>query len=333
MAEKHTFSSLGKHEAIRRLFEGTPYSPDGGSVYEVQPRTRVVSASRVLLEGVDFNLVYFPLKHLGHKAVTAVSAKLFASLAAPRLLDVTLALSSKLDFAQVQEIWSGVVCAAREYGYTSLRLDLQPSVNGLGVFVAASGELSELTYRRCPKAQSKDLLCVSGPLGAAYMGFRLLEKEKKRFEKDGDEGSEELEKYKMLVGAYLHPELPSGILAAVEDSGIYPCGGVCVDNGLADAVIRLSRTMGLGAKVYTERLPFEGGTFDLAKELDIDPISASMNGGEDYRLLFAVPIMKAEKFRKDFQTFDVIGHLALPEVGCCLVTPEGVELPLRAQGY
>jgi thiamine-monophosphate kinase len=119
----------------------------------------------------------------------------------------------------------------------------------------------------------------------------------------------------------------------MEDAEIMPSHGYLVTRGLADAVKRLVRDSGLGAKVYVDKLPFAGKTFDLGKELNIDPISAALNGGEDYRLLFTIPIGKHDKFRHDFQTFDIIGHLAKPEVGAVVVTPDGVELPMKAQGW
>ena len=137
----------------------------------------------------------------------------------------------------------------------------------------------------------------------------------------------------MLVGSYLKPEVPAGALAALEEAQVYPSAGVLVSHGLSDAVRRLARATGLGAKVYADKIPFEGNSFSLGKELDIDPVSAAMNGGDDFRLLYVIPILQAEKFRRDFQSFDIIGHLAQGDVGAVLVTPEGVELPLRAQGW
>jgi thiamine-monophosphate kinase len=119
----------------------------------------------------------------------------------------------------------------------------------------------------------------------------------------------------------------------MEEAEIIPSYGYLVTRGLADAVKRLVRDSGLGAKIYVDKLPFAGKTFELGKELDIDPISAALNGGEDYRMLFTIPIGKHEKFRHDFQTFDIIGHLAKPEVGASVVTPDGVELPMKAQGW
>ncbi len=161
--------------------------------------------------------------------------------------------------------------------------------------------------------------------------MRILEKGRADYEKTGKQP--DLETYKMLVGAYLKPELGDGIVARLETEEIYPSAGVFVSRGLSDAVKRISRQTGLGAKVYADRIPFEGNSFAAGRELDIDPVSAAMNGGEDCRLLFVVPILAMEKFRRDFQTFDIIGHLAQPEAGTVLVTPDGVELPLRAQGW
>ena len=142
-----------------------------------------------------------------------------------------------------------------------------------------------------------------------------------------------LEKYKLLVGDYLRPVLDAAIPKLMADAGFYPSLGVCVDKGLSDAVKRVSRQSGFGAKIYLDRIPFGGGLFEAAKELDIDAASTALNGGEDWRILFVLPIEQFEKFRHDFQTWQVIGHLALPEAGASLVMPDGVELPLRAQGW
>ena len=169
MEEK--FADLGLQEALRRLYDGTPFKPF------------VPAAHIAMQEGVDFNLVYFPLKHLGHKAVTAVTGELYSQLRHPETLSVVLGVSSKLDYPQIEELWSGITAAAKEYGYKDTSLDLQPSENGLCISVAASGELHNLTNVSRPKPQSKDLLCVSGRLGAAYLGMRVMERELERFDK------------------------------------------------------------------------------------------------------------------------------------------------------
>lgn len=333
MAEE-TFSDLGRIEAIAKLYEGTPYKPFQSSRFETSGKSFISSHSRTFIEGIDFDLVYFPLKHLGYKCVTAVTGELYAEMSHPRTMDVRLGISAKLDFKHIKDIWEGIVTAAREHGFGQVSLDLLPSPNGLTISVSAAGETSLLMAKRRPAAKSMDLICISSNLGAAYLGFQVLEREKRNFEKSGDlKAQPKLDDYKNMVGAYLKPQINPQIIKQLEDTEIMPSYGYLVSRGLADSVKRLVRDSGLGAKIYVDKLPFAGKTFDLGKELNIDPISAAFNGGEDYRLLFTIPIGKHDKFRHDFQTFDVIGHLAKPEVGAVIVTPDGVELPMKAQGW
>ena len=328
------FSDLGRVEAIARLYEGTPFKPFNTGCFETSGKCYITSHARTFIEGIDFDLTYFPLKHLGYKCMIAVTGELYADFAHPRTADVRVGISAKLDFGHIKELWEGIVAAAREHGYKNVSLDLLPSPNGLTVSVSSVGETSQLMAKRRPAAKSMDLICVSDNLGAAYLGFQVLEREKRRFQENGDAHAQpDLDSYKNLVGSYLKPQINPQIIKLMEDAEIMPSHGYLVTRGLADAVKRLVRDSGLGAKVYVDKLPFAGKTFDLGKELNIDPISAALNGGEDYRLLFTIPIGKHDKFRHDFQTFDIIGHLAKPEVGAVVVTPDGVELPMKAQGW
>ncbi len=325
------FSDIGKIQAIEELYGLSAYHPVASAAFDASDKARVSSASRLFVEGIDFNLIYFPLKHLGYKCVVAVTGELYASLAHPKTLSVTLGVSAKLDFERVKELWMGITVAAKEHGYESLQLDLQPSGNGLYVSLCAVGETSRLTFKRRPQAKSMDLVCVSGPLGAAYLGLQVLEKGRRDFEKTGQQP--DMAPYKMLIGDYLRPELEASLVGRLEDVEIYPSYAYCVSRGLSDALKRLQRDSGLGVKVYADKIPFEGNSFQTGKELDIDPISAAFNGGDDFRLLLVIPSAYFEKFRREFQTFDVIGHLAQSEVGAVMVTPEGVEFPVQAQGW
>ena len=316
-----TFADLGRIAAIQELFEGTGYKPFGEPLcFQADEKSAVVTAGKSLLEGVDFNLEYFPLKHLGYKSVVAATGELYAALATPKTLSVALGVSAKLDFEQIKELWTGVVYAAKEHSYASLSLELQPSKNGLSISLSATGAAPAGTERS--KAQSMDLVCVSGRLGAAFLGQQVLEHK-----------ASELEKYKMMLAAYLKPELDAQLPEQLRNAGIVPSFGYFVNRGLADAVLRLNRDSGLGVKIYADKIPFEGNSFSLGKEMNIDPISAAMNGGDDYVVLYVVPSARFEAFSKEFKTFEVIGHLARPEVGAVLVSPDGLEHPVSAPGW
>lgn len=330
----NTFDDYGKVQAIDLLFKDSGFRREDGNGFEPAAGSLVRTASRVFVEGIDFDLTYFPLKHLGYKSVVAVVGELYAGLSHPRTLNVRLGVSAKLDFGHIKDLWLGITTAAKEHGVKALDLDLVPSPNGLFISVSATGEELKLTRGRTVKARSMDLVCVSGSLGAAFLGQQILEREKKVFSQTKDDSVQpQLEKYKMLVGSYLKPELNASVVERLEEAQIYPSNGFLVSQGLSDAVKRLERESGLGVKIYADKIPFEGNSFASGKELDIDPISAAMNGGEDFRLLFTIPILSAERFRRDFQTFDIIGHLAQPEVGSVLVSPDGLEHPILAQGW
>lgn len=312
------FSELGRVGAIRELFKGSGFKAfEEPCTFDVG-KGRVVLASKLFLEGIDFNLKYFPFVHLGYKCVAIVSGELYSKMARSRSLSIVIGVSSKLDYEEISQLWNGMTAAAREHGYSHVSLELNPSLTGLSISVSATG----VSEANPGQAKSKDLICVTGRLGAAYLGEQVLEK---KFDSIGQ--------YKMMVGACLKPEISPDFVDRMEKCEIIPSWACLVEKGLSDAVLRLSRDTSLGAKIYADKIPFEGNSFSLSKELGIDPVSAAMNGGDDNVLMFVIPIECAEKFRHDFQTFEIIGHMALPEVGAVLVTPEGVELPLRSQGW
>ena len=333
--EKKNFSDIGKIEAIKLLFEESPFKQADGTSYLCGEKGGVIrTASKLWLEGIDFDLTYFPLKHLGYKSVVGTVGEIYASLARPQSISVRLGISAKLDLPQVSELWNGICTAAEEHHIKRADLDLVPSRNGLTISIVISGITSPEVTENRKSASSKDLICISGNVGASFLGMSLLEQEKKKFEKAGElTGQPDLEKYKMLVASYLKPEIDPDIVSQLGDSGIIPPYGYLVNRGLADAARRLNRDSGLGVKLYTDKIPFEGNSFEAGKKLNIDPVSAALKGGDDYRLMFVIPMSAYETFRHDFQTFSIIGHLAQPEVGTVLVTHEGVELPVHAQGW
>ena len=320
-------SDIGKQAALDRLFEGSgfinrPALPAGGSG---------CAAHKLLLEGCDFDLVYTPLKHLGYKAVLCVLGELYAALHQPDGLSVVLGLSKRFCYEDVAALWEGMLAACREHGVKQLGLELVPSVNGLCISLAATGVQEQKVLEQRPTVKSMDLICLSGHVGAAYMGLHVLEREKVAFTGTGEQP--DLSPYKAVLASYLSPEIKADMLSRFVEAEVIPSCGYFLTRGLGEAVIRLTRDTGLGAKIYLEKIPISSQTFAMAEEIDMDVVTAAMNGGDDYKFLFVIPLDKHEAFRKEFHDFEIIGHLAQPDVGPVLVTPEGAELPIHAQGY
>lgn len=316
-----TFKELGTAGAIRKLYENSGFEPCTNPYFKTS-NGYAVTASRLLMEGMDFDLTFVPFKHLGFKAVVQVTGELFSNLATPKVLKISIGVSSKLDYAEVSQIWDGVVSAAREYGYESLALDLVPSLTGLSISVVATGFDTLASAAKRPQAKSMDLVCISNNAGAAFLGEQMLRKAQNLPEA---QRTKKLEACKQLIGAYLKPELPAYTLKSLKESGVVPSYAYFCTKGLQDALQQLCAASGLGVKVYVDKLPFAGGSIDAAKELGVDPLQAALKGGDDNCLLFTIPIGEHEKFRHDFQSWDVIGHLAKPEVGCVMVSPDGLE--------
>lgn len=314
-------SQIGKQAALDRLFEGSGYHNENPGD----------TAHKLLLEGCDFDLVYTPLKHLGYKAVLRVLGELYAALRQPVSLSVELGLSKRFCYEDVAALWEGVLAACREHGVKHVSLELSPSVNGLAISLSASGGQKASVLKKVPQAKSMDLICLSGHVGAAYMGLHVLEREKVAFTGTGEQP--DLSPYKAVLASYLSPEIKPDLLQRFLEADVLPSRGYFLTRGLGEGVIRLTRDTGLGAKVYLEKIPISSQTFAMAEEIDMDVVTAAMNGGDDYKFLFVIPISQHETFRKAFHDFEVIGHLARPDVGPVLVTPEGAELPIHAQGY
>ena len=322
-------AQIGKQATLDRLFDGSGFT--NGQPLPAPGRGAGCSVHKLMLEGCDFDLVYTPLKHLGYKAVLNVLGELYAALYQPWSLSVVLGLSKRFCFEDVAALWEGMLAAVREHGVKHLSLELEPSVNGLAIGLAAGGAQKRTVLEKKPAVQSKDLLCLSGHLGAAYMGLHVLEREKVAFTGTGQQP--DLSPYKAVLASYLSPEIKPGLADRFVEADMLPARGYFLTHGLGEAVIRLTRDTGLGAKVYLEKIPISSQTFAMAEEIDMDVVTAAMNGGDDYKFLFVIPLDKHETFRKEFHDFEIIGHLAQPDVGPVLVTPEGAEIPIHAQGY
>ena len=322
-------AEIGKQAVLERLFDKSGYTNEQPIL--LRQKGECCNAQKLMLEGCDFDLVYTPLKHLGYKAVLNVLGELYASLRQPVSLSVVLGLSKRFCYEDVAQLWEGMLAACREHGVSQLSLELNPSVNGLAIGLTACGVQKKGIIEKVPASKNMDLICLSGHVGAAYMGLHVLEREKVSFTGTGEQP--DLSKYKAVLASYLSPEIKPGIVKRFIEADTLPSRGYFLTRGLGEAIIRLTHDTGLGAKIYLDKIPISSQTFAMAEEIDMDVVTAAMNGGDDYKFLFTVPIEKHDVIRKDFQDFEVIGHTARPDVGPVLVTPEGAELPIHAQGY
>ncbi len=332
MSKQTPISEIGKNTAIDKLFDGSGYVNE--KVIVLKEKGECCTCHKNLLEGVDFDLTYNPLKHLGYKAVLYVIGNIYARFFKPVSLCMTIGLSNRFSFEDVQELWSGVLAAAKEHDIKHISLDLIPSASGLVLSLSSCGVLHRSVLEKLPSFKSFDLICLTGDVGAAYMGLHVLEREKVAFNAaKAQDKQPDLSKYKYILGSYLNPQIPTDILERFRELEIYPSGGYFVSRSLGGAIKQLAKDSGFGAKIFLNKIPIASATLEMAKELNIDAVTAAINGGDDYRFIFTIPIEKHETIRKEFQDFDVIGHLAKPDIGTVLVTPEGAELELSAQGW
>lgn len=291
----------------------------------------VLCSTDLLTEGVDFDLTYFPLKHLGYKAVTVAGSDILAMNARPSQLMVSLGVSAKMSVEALQELYEGIAFACREQGIDLVGGDTKASVTGLTLNLTAVGHAPKERIVSRGGAQQNDLICISGNLGAAYMGLRLLEREK-RVLADVENPEPKFGGYEYLLEKYLKPRLRRDIVDALAEEGIVPTSMIDLSDGLASDLLQICKASKCGARIYLDRIPIAKQTYALAEELHADPVVAALNGGEDHELLFTVPLVMQEQVMK-MGCVDVIGHITPESTGAYLVTPDGSDIRLRAQGF
>lgn len=303
---------------------------DDAAVIAPKEGEELLLTTETLFEGVDFDLTYFPLKHLGYKVVTVAVSDLLAMNARPAQLLVSLGISSKIPVEALQDLYEGIRFACEEQGIDLVGGDTRASMTGLVISVTAVGHAPKEQIVRRSGAGKHDLICLSGNLGAAFMGLQLLEREK-RVLADVEHPEPQFKGYEYLLEKYLKPRLRTDILDMLADEGIVPTAMIDLTDGLSSDLMQLCKSSKCGARIYLERLPLARQTSELAEEMHLDPVMAALNGGEDYELLFTVPLSMQEQVMR--MGVDVIGHIVDESEGCHLVTPDGQLMRLRAQGF
>lgn len=338
MGKSTEIASLGEFGLIDRLTKGLgrrnastlTAAGDDAAVIDLGDRVMLLTTD-MLTEGIDFDLSYFPLKHLGYKAVVRGINDILAMNAKPEQLVVSLGVSAKISVEALDTLYEGMECAAKELGVDIVGGDTTASMNGLVINISAVGfaRKEDVVYRA--GAREHDLICITSNLGAAYMGLHLLEREK-RVLKDIDNPEPKFEGYEYLLERYLKPRARVNVLDALREEGIRPTAMIDLSDGLASDLRQLCRSSQCGARIYLERIPIARQTSDLAEEMHIDPVIAALNGGEDHELLFTVPLAKQEAVMR-LGLVDVIGHITKEESGVILVTPDGEGIALKAQAF
>jgi thiamine-monophosphate kinase len=286
------------------------------------PTKRIVVTTDLLTEGVHFNLIYVPLKHLGYKAVSVNISDICAMNAVPRQITVSIAISSKFTVEAIDELYAGIHLACEHYGVDLIGGDTTSSLTGLTISITAIGEAveTELVYRN--GAKPTDLLCVTGDLGGAYLGLQLLERENELFRLNPTV-QPQLSGYDYILGRQLKPEARVDLREIFKALDIKPTSMIDISDGLSSEILHICEDSGVGCRLYEERISFDPQVRRMAEEIHINPLVAALNGGEDYELLFTIPVTEHEKVR-NHPDITVIGHMTLKKEGIFLVTSGGL---------
>jgi len=285
----------------------------------------------LLLEGIHFNLVYFPLKHLGYKAVIRAISDIYAMNGLPGQLMVSLGISSRFSVEQIDEIYEGISLACQKYNIDLAGGDTSSSLTELTISVTAVGSVEKERLIMRNGAKPNDLICVTGDFGASYMGLQLLERERMMFEKN--KGIQpDLSGNDYVLGRQLKPEFPSDVLEELLKSDIHPTSMIDVTDGLASDLMQVCKASGTGCRIFYKQIPIDYETSRLAEEFNIDPLIPALNGGDDFELLFTVALELYDKI-KEIPSIKVIGHITEKGSGNYLVGADGTEVEITAQGW
>jgi thiamine-monophosphate kinase len=294
----------------------------------------VLVTTDLLLEGIHFDLRYVPLKHLGYKAAIVNFSDIYAMMGTPKQIVVSLGVSSRFTVDHIEELYSGIRLACDLYGVDLVGGDTSASVTGLVISVTCIGEgkKDEIVYR--DGAKPTDLICVSGDLGAAYMGLQLLERENRvaAERKTQEPFQPDFAGKEYILERQLKPEARKDIVKMLKDKGIHPTSMMDVSDGLSSELLHICKASDVGCRVYEDRIPIDYQTACMAEEFNMNMVTAAMNGGEDYELLFTVPLTDNENVEK-LEGVKVIGYVTDKDLGAAMITRDGQEMPIRAQGW
>lgn len=333
-------ATLGEFGLIRHLTEGIELKNesskygigDDAAVLSYPTDKEVLMTTDLLLEGVHFDLTYVPLKHLGYKSAVVNFSDIYAMNGTPRQITVSLGVSKRFSVEDMEALYAGIRLACEEYGVDIVGGDTTSSLTGLTISITCIGDVEkgQAVFRN--GAQETDLICVSGDLGAAYMGLQLLEREKLALKDSDGDIQPDFAGREYLLERQLKPEARRDIIEKLRQAGIRPTAMMDISDGLSSELLHICTQSKVGCRIYEEHIPLDYQTAVMAEELNMNVTTCALNGGEDYELLFTVPIADHEKV-SEMEGVKLIGHITKEELGCALITRDGQEFELKAQGW
>lgn len=332
-------SQLGEFGLIERLTKDIPLKNestgfgvgDDAAILNFGKKDALVTTD-LLLEGIHFDLRYVPLKHLGYKSAVVNFSDIYAMNGTPKQITVSLGISSRFTVEHIEEFYAGLRLACEQYGVDIVGGDTSASVTGLVISITCIGEAEKNEIVMRSGAKPTDLICVSGDLGAAYMGLQLLERENRVAAQSDANFQPDFAGKEYILERQLKPEARRDIVEELRRHGIKPTSMMDVSDGLSSELLHICKASNVGCRVYEDRIPIDYQTAVMAEEFNMNLVMVAMNGGEDYELLFTVPLSDNDKIEQ-LKAVRTIGYITKPELGAALVSRDGAELPIRAQGW
>ena len=334
---KHLTDSIELKNAETRYGVG-----DDCAILQYGENKDILVTTDMLMEGVHFDLTYIPFKHLGYKAAMVNLSDIYAMGGSPKQMTVSVALSKRFGIEDMEDFYAGLRLACEAHGVDIIGGDTTSSRTGLAISITAIGEVEKESAIYRNGAKETDLICVRGELGAAYMGLQLLEREKDVYYKQIETAKTDIERMAIsqpdfsgreyLLERQMKPEARRDILEQLRQAGIRPTAMIDISDGLSSELLHICTQSKCGCRIYEERIPIDYQTAVMCEEMNMNLTTAAMNGGEDYELLFTVPIADHEKIEQ-MKDVKLIGHITKQDLGCALITRDGSEFELKAQGW
>ncbi len=330
-----TLGEFGLIEHLTSVFENKNSSTlkgvgDDAAVIKNGEHCTLISTD-LLLEGVHFDLSYYPLKHLGYKAVSVNVSDIYAMNATPKQITVSIGMSSKFSIEAIEEIYAGIKAACDAYEVDLIGGDTSASKQGLIISITAIGEADEKNIVYRSGAKDGDLLCVTGDLGGAYVGLQVLEREKQVFLAN-PQAQPDLDGHDYIIGRQLKPDARKDVIEFFKKTELKPTSMIDISDGLSSEIFHLCSKSEIGITIYEDKIPIDPTTYNMAREFDFDPTMTTLNGGEDYELLFTINPADYDKVKND-PNITIIGHCVPRSEGVHMISKSGNKHALKAQGW